>query len=396
MPGDSGRKSTFSIGIVTSIHPDFDSRIWKHAKCVAAEGHTVHIVCPWDVKLNETRDGVIFHPFRRVQHRWQRPFLIPLRLLTVLRKLYSDLDIVHFHDIDLLPWMVVTARKMKVIYDVHENYPDEMLIRHWIPKFLRRPLYFAVRSTQRWLSNRIKNLVFVVPSQNDDFDLRRCRRIFIYNYASRELMSAAADDYLRRQPVILFPGAQNQLTGTWPLLLAAKEVCAQHPDVEFRLSDRFTSRQFRDKVVCQIREWRLEDRIKLLPTIPSYRMPEMLNAATIGVVPDERLPQQTKAIPRKLFEYMAAGLPIVVSDLPFLESVVNEHHCGLTARPEEPATFAEAILKLLRDPQLAADMGRAGQRAFESHFSWESQIPRLMEFYEDIITDVAHEPVVTV
>lgn len=166
MSDDSGESRKLVIGVVTSIHPDFDSRIWKHAKAVAAQGHTVHLVCPWDVDPDEVREGVIFHPFKRVRHRWQRLFLVPLRLYAVLRQLYGRLDVIHFHDIDLLPWMAVTARRMKVVYDVHENYPDEMLVRHWVPKALKQPLYHSVRILQRWLSNRIGNLVFVVDRKS--------------------------------------------------------------------------------------------------------------------------------------------------------------------------------------------------------------------------------------
>lgn len=388
--GSGKKRPVLRIAIVTSIHPDFDSRVWKHATSVAKAGYEVKLVCPWDLPSGTKREGVVFHTFERVQERWKRVFSIPRRVFRILRQLYPEIDIIHFHDIDLLPWMAVAARKRCVVYDVHENYPDEMLVRPWVPGPLRRPAYFFTRAAQRWLANQVRNLVFVVPSQDEDFDLVNCRRIFMYNFATLDLLNSAKDDYLKRRPIVLFTGAQNELTGTWPLVQAAKIVCERNPEAEFHLSDRFTVRAFRERVVAQIAAWGMEERIKLIPPVPSDQMPQLLNRARVGVVPSERLPQQAKGIPRKLFEYMAMGLPLVLSDLPFLKLLIEENNCGVLARPEDPETFATAILALLDNPERAKELGRLGQKAFESKFCWESQIPGLLEFYELIAADAAH------
>jgi glycosyltransferase involved in cell wall biosynthesis len=110
----------------------------------------------------------------------------------------------------------------------------------------------------------------------------------------------------------------------------------------------------------------------------------ILNRGTIGISPNLRTPNQEKAIPTKLFEYMAAGLPIVTSDLPNQKRIIEESQGGLLARPEEPASFAAAIRRLVEDPVLARRLGASGQRAFRERFSWESQMPALLGFYERV------------
>src|SRR6185503_13635079 len=98
----------YRIAIVTSLHPDFDSRIWKYAKLLASVGHSVSLVCPWDVERNEVRNGVRFFPFQRAKSRMGR-LLTPQRLLRVLIPLLSTMDLVHFHDLDILPIMTILS-----------------------------------------------------------------------------------------------------------------------------------------------------------------------------------------------------------------------------------------------------------------------------------------------
>src|SRR4029077_14946847 len=112
-PASSSRK--FSVAVVTSIHKDFDSRIWKHAKSLVAMGHSVDLICPWEVQDGMAFEGVKFHTFKRVIKRSLRPFLIPVRVFSRLWPVLSRVDIVHFHDIDILPWMTLISLMKPVI-----------------------------------------------------------------------------------------------------------------------------------------------------------------------------------------------------------------------------------------------------------------------------------------
>jgi hypothetical protein len=97
------------IAIVTSIHGDFNARIWKHATAVAEAGYEVHLVCPWRVSPNELREGVILHPFERTGGRLQRVWQIPRRVLPHVLRLAPRVDLIHFHDLDLLPLLAPLA-----------------------------------------------------------------------------------------------------------------------------------------------------------------------------------------------------------------------------------------------------------------------------------------------
>jgi glycosyltransferase involved in cell wall biosynthesis len=127
------------------------------------------------------------------------------------------------------------------------------------------------------------------------------------------------------------------------------------------------------------------DNIKVINSVPSSDLMILLNQATIAIAPNLRIRKQEIAIPTKLFEYMAASLPIVSSDLPYQKELITRHKIGLLAQPEDPDSFVEAIDKLYKDKHLAAKLGRNGRIAFEENYTWESRLPFLIDFYEKIL-----------
>lgn len=373
------------VAIVTSIHPNFDARIWKHARLLASNGIGVDLICPWDVENGSVQDGVTFHPFPKAASRLSRPFSVPLRILPRLTKIFRSVDIVHFHDLDLLPWMAMAAIGKTVVYDVHENYAEEMLIKEWIPKPLRKPAAFVVRTGQFLFSSVIKNIVLVAPSQEQSFRHRHFKRIYLYNYASTALLNNVKGSYLTRDDVVVFIGSQHVNNGSLLLLDIVEETIKRMPHIRFMATDRFSSQAFRKQVLDEIERRGIGNSIKLIPNVKPHELMDVLNGATIGISPNLRVPQQINGIHTKIFEYMAAGLPMVVSDLPHQVEVLTHNQCGVLAQPENPASFAVALENLVRDKHLAQSLGENGQRGFVNEYSYESQADHLISYYRQIL-----------
>jgi len=77
--------------------------------------------------------------------------------------------------------------------------------------------------------------------------------------------------------------------------------------------------------------------------------------------------------PLKVFEYMAAGRPIIVSDLPVLREVVQDGVHALMCEPENPAVWAEALGRLARDPDLRVRLGREARAEFLRRYTWTAR-----------------------
>ena len=110
-------------------------------------------------------------------------------------------------------------------------------------------------------------------------------------------------------------------------------------------------------------------------------IPTYLAAADVGVVPNRKTPRISShyTSPLKVFEAMAAGLPLVLSDLPSLRDAVGESEAGLFVEPEDPAALGRGIMQLLKGPAARQDMARRAQLAVESH-TWEARAQRILAF----------------
>lgn len=375
-----------SILEVTSIHPDYDSRIWKLCTSLINSGYEVLLLCPWKIPNGEIINGVKFITFSRNPHRIIRilifPYIILFRLLPLLRKV----DIIHFHDIDILPLMSIISLMKPVVYDVHENYPEEMLARYWVPDCFRPILFHIVRFGQCIFSRLVKNVILVTPTQKKHFLSKAYNIFYLYNYASEKLLSQVKDDYMTRPDLVIYTGSCYESNGLSLLLEVALLAKSSIPTLKFAFPDRFgNNEEYRQEILKKIIRYGLQDIVTIYPNLPPHELFSIVNKATIAISPDLRTPNRVLAIPTKLFEFMAAGLPIVGSDLPYALDLFTRSKVGILAQPESPESFLRAIKKLVNDRSLGFEIGKNGQRVFMEKFTWESQIPGLLEFYNTIL-----------
>ncbi len=88
--------------------------------------------------------------------------------------------------------------------------------------------------------------------------------------------------------------------------------------------------------------------------------------------------------PLKILESMAAGLPVVASDLPPVRELMEDGVHGSLVPPDRPAELARAIRILLEYPQLREGMGAEGRRHIRDHFNWELALQRLQAVYKEL------------
>jgi glycosyltransferase involved in cell wall biosynthesis len=88
--------------------------------------------------------------------------------------------------------------------------------------------------------------------------------------------------------------------------------------------------------------------------------------------------------PNKLFDFIQARLPMVASDLPFLRKVIAGEGLGLVAHLDSPQSYAEAINKVLGEPDKAATI-RANLRRAAPHYTWAAQAAKLVEGYGGLV-----------
>ena len=103
---------------------------------------------------------------------------------------------------------------------------------------------------------------------------------------------------------------------------------------------------------------------------PYQRLGEVLAQATVLCVPHPPGDYMDVAMPVKLFDSMAAGRPVVVTPRREMARVVEGNGAGLVTAGDSSQDLADALVRLLRDQALAAELGAAGRRAAETHYDW--------------------------
>jgi glycosyltransferase involved in cell wall biosynthesis len=118
--------------------------------------------------------------------------------------------------------------------------------------------------------------------------------------------------------------------------------------------------------------------------VPSDDVVSFLESADVGIQPMlGGIVNHELALPNKLFEYLHAGLPTVVTDLRELGRFVREHGLGETFRSGDPADLAASVEKVLANPE--PYRRAAAEPALRAQYSWERQAEALVTAYEELL-----------
>jgi len=128
----------------------------------------------------------------------------------------------------------------------------------------------------------------------------------------------------------------------------------------------------RDRLVALAEEAGVRDRVHLVDAVPPEDLPAWTASATVGLIPYQPVSQNNAlALPNKIFEYTAAGVPVVVSDLPELRSIALDGGCGQVYDPFDPASLTAALRDVLDAHRYP--VYREAARRFGETNVWENE-----------------------
>lgn len=365
---------------------------------------------------------------------------------TLLYLLYdTEYDVYHFHDVELLPVGVLLGvlTDGDVIYDVHEDVEAVLGHKPIFPRPVRPFLVKIVSAIELTLVRFVDGIVVASPDIAERFadneevatvtnyprrrwaeetDLDHGEPSAAHRQPSVARQQPSADrgqpfvdhgetftdrgqpSADRRQPIahesavrLVYRGLLSEDRGIFTLVDAVERIPEEY-DVTLVVGGKYASEAVRSRLQDRADE---SDRVEIVGWLPTLEdVIDHYRAADVGLMCFHPDPNATNAVHRsnKLFQYMATGLPIVVSDIGNWPDLVADVDCGVAVDPEDPDAIAEAMLRLVDDPELRDRLGRNGHRAALDRFNWETQRDRLLELYERLgiphrEVAPAHQPV---
>jgi rhamnosyl/mannosyltransferase len=197
-----------------------------------------------------------------------------------------------------------------------------------------------------------------------------------------DLESPAARALRVERPAVLFVGRLRHYKGLDVLVDAAASV-----DADFRIvGDGPMSRALRRQAAGSA----AAERIRFFGQVPDADLPAHFAAADVVVLPSVN---RSEAFGLVMLEAMAAGRPVVSTELGTGTSVVNQHgETGLVVPPHDAVALASALVTLLGDPERRAAMGEAGRRRVASQFHVDTMADRVVEIYRHTLAGAGVPP----
>lgn len=367
---------------MTSAHSAFDSRVF-HKECVTLAASGYEVIELTNHAENVSKDGVQVYGLGRSRGRLHR-FAKSWKML--LAALQLDADMYHFHDPELLPCgVLLRAFGKNVIYDIHEDLPRTVSYKRYIPRWCRAAAAVAIEAGEDLFAFCMSGLVAATPTIGKRFRRLNSRTVVVSNFPIEdELVSPAATTWQSRDRAIVYIGGISEERGIFELL-SAVEHCSSSPAPQLHLAGLWFDGSLQQKAQST-RGWKS---VTWHGMLDRQGVRDLLSRARAGLVVLHPEPNFVCSQPIKLFEYMAAGIPVIASDFPLWRQIIEESGCGILVDPSQPHEIAAAIDHLITNQAEAERMGRNGRAAVEQRFNWSREKTTLLDFYRALIGDAA-------
>jgi glycosyltransferase involved in cell wall biosynthesis len=361
---------------LTSVHPRYDARIFVKECCsLAKAGYDVTLVVA-DGLGDEMKNGVRILDVGKHRSRMKRIIKATKAVFEKAKAL--DCDLYHFHDPELL-WVGWRLKKTgrSVVFDAHEDVPRQILAKTYIPTWLRKSASWIVEHFENFIVRRLDAVVAPTPLIAERFRAVGTQAVEVRNFPIYEEVGNRTP-WDQREDSVCYIGAISRTRGIEEMV-RAMEYCP----VQFELGGDFRPASLQQEIE-ELSGW---EQIRHHGFVNRTQVQAILAKSKIGLVTLHPTDSYLEAIPVKMFEYMAAGIPFIASDFPFWRRILEGYECGLFVDPLDPKTIGDAICRLMDDQKLARQMGQNGIEAVKATFRWEHESAKLQQLYATFLKE---------
>lgn len=363
---------------ITTVHGPFDDRIFfKQCRSLAAAGFDTHLVAPVEQETGE--DGVRIHPVAVPSSRLLRPVVGAWRAFRTARRLKAALYQVH--DPELL-WVALLLKKRgnRVVYDMHESMRGHILTKTWLgPTWMRKLASRLYGWFEDLAIRKLDHVLVVVESMRADilkYHPAQAEKVTVLRNLPVVALIDRSLQVLPKDPAftLIYVGGLSRIRGIKEVVQALEQV----PGVRLKLLGPWSDDAYRAECTALPAWAQVQD----LGQVRMDAVYDHIRAADAGLCLLYPVHNYMISLPIKTFEYMACGLPMLLSDFPFWQETFGPYAWFTDAR--DPGAIASAIRAAQADAEGRVRKGREGRATVLAQYSWESESRILVDLYRSI------------
>ncbi len=359
---------------LTSVHPRHDSRIfYKMCESLAKAGFDVTLLVA-DGKGYEEKSGVKIFDIGKPTSIFERIFLSTLKIFRA--SIHLDADIYHFHDPELLlVAYMLKIRGKTIIFDFHEDVPEQMLAKPYLTPFILKVLSLLYSYLERVVAKAFDCLVAATPHIKSKLLQINSHVENINNYPI--IHELKLGNLRQSSNQVCYIGGVTQIRGCYEMI---RSMDFTNKPIKLVLAGDLSGVGL-SELQCN----KHPNRIQYLGFQDRDGVKSILSSSFAGLVTLWPVSNYVESLPIKLFEYMSAGLPVICSNFPLWREIVQGNNCGICVDPLNPEDIAKAIDWLYEHPDLALQMGQNGQMAVAKLYNWQNEENKLLALYQKLI-----------
>ena len=370
----------------------WDIRVSKICHTLLDHDIEVHLVCRNKLRrpVEEYSGGIHIHRLSflppklgKLNDIYGFPLFFSPVWLTRINKVAKDyaVDLIIVRDLPMAPAALLAGRlqKIPVILDMAECYPELLRLIWKFEPFkiqnilIRNP--FLGDIIEKIVINNINHIWVMIEESQQRLvkkGITGQKISIVSNTPEHDRFQKAEPSYpgiLQKHKddlILVYAGFVNYSRGLDTTLDAIPFLLKKGLSPFLVIIGTGTAEQVLKEKVIKLG---IEENVSFEGWIDNTLIPQYVASADICLVPHHRCSHWDNTIPNKLFDYMAAGKPVVVSDVAPMKRIVLDKKCGLVFKSGTPGSLAEKLAKL-KDMGLRKKLGQNGMIAVENEYNW--------------------------
>ena len=354
------------IAHITSVHRHDDTRIFlKQCKSLSKK-YNVFLI---NKEFEGIKNDITFKKAYFYKNRFLR--IISSWAIALIFTIGKGFKVIHFHDPELILAVPIWKLfKIKVIYDVHENYSKQLETKEYIPRSVKFLVKTIIFSFEQSFSMIIDRLIIVHKDLNPNLN-----RLGKHTIISNAPLTNYEFEYKDRIKQFCYVGLISYQRGLLHIAKALNKL-----NIKFMIAGVFANDEIKNNLLNL-------GNVEYLGYINNEEKINLISKSLCGVCTFLPIEHHLISNPNKIYEYLNYGTPLICSDfeaykkvIPFSEKFI--HYCDIQ-NEEDTLKKINEIISL--DNKEINHQGKLGHKFIKKNYNWSLEEDKLYAIYKNLI-----------